>query len=183
MLSFGVRTRGYVRFYSSWVAKFAGSTPEDRRQIIENSLLPKASRPETLIEIAQDLTKTVGGIETAIRLRTDLQKFPAADPDVARIDEVVQNWMSVAFCVDSLSLQQITFDSSGSTLETIARADNVHSVRSISALKKRLHNSRRCYALFHSALPNFPLAFIHVALTKDLAYSMEYVSNYRCLVV
>lgn len=180
MLSLGPRGRKSVRYFSSWVGKFAASTADERRSIIENKLLPKANDADSVNEIAQDLTKTMGGIAAAIQLRMDLQKLPTATPGVTRMDEVVQNWMSVAFCVDSLSLQQITFDSSGSTLETIARADNVHSVRSISALKKRLHNSRRCYALFHSALPNFPLAFIHVALTKDLAYSMRYVSTSGC---
>jgi malonyl-CoA decarboxylase len=156
------------------VAGYLKATAQERQAIIVNKLLPLASTPDSKQLIAHDLTKSVGGIHAAIELRMDLQELPDSSSSKAvQLDECVQNWLSVAFCVDSLALQQITFDSSGSSLEIIARADTVHAVRSISALKKRLQKSRRCYALFHQALPNFPLAFIHVALTSDLANSMR----------
>lgn len=165
---------------NTWVTGFAKASSEERQLIINKTLLPQL---DVSSEIAQDLTKSVGGILAAIQLRNDLQKNSDPGSSYAKLDELVQNWLSVAFCVDSLSLQQITFDSSGSALELIARADTVHSVRSISALKKRLQKRRRCYALFHGALPNFPLAFIHVALTNDLAYSMRYVCMLLIFVV
>jgi hypothetical protein len=168
MLSRVVHNRIRIHGISTWISKFASSTAEQRRTIIEGELLIKD--PAT---IGLDLTRSVGGINAAIQLRNELQKSSVTGVNSSQLDDVVQSWLSVVFCVDALALQQVTFDSSGSTLETIARADTVHSVRSIRALKKRLQKSRRCYALFHSALPNFPLAFIHVALTNDLANSMR----------
>src|SRR4029078_5213883 len=36
------------------------------------------------------------------------------------------------------------------------------------ALRRRLESDRRCYAFFHPALPNEPLIFIEVALTRGL---------------
>lgn len=150
---------------TTWVTGYCDLSPEERRIFIENTLATKAFLPK----ISNDLTKSIGGISAAIQIRTDVQKLSLATP----VDDVVQEWLSVALCMDALVLKRITFDSGASSLETIARTDSVHAVRTIHSLKKRLQGSRRCYALFHYANPNFPLVHIHVALTSDLADSMR----------
>lgn len=146
-----------------------------RQSIIQTQFVTLPKKHSQLDSLALDLSKAVGGVSAAIQLRTDIQKMSeeAKNPILTELDKMTQSWLSAAFCVDSLTLQRVTFDSSGSTLETIARADTVHAVRSISALKKRFEASRRCFALFHHSLPNFPLAFIHVGLTSQLANSMR----------
>jgi malonyl-CoA decarboxylase len=45
-------------------------------------------------------------------------------------------------------------------------------VRSLAELKRRLHDGRRCFALFHFCLPEDPLVFVHVGLTSQLAHSL-----------
>lgn len=163
-----------TRSASTWIPGFLRSSPDERKLFIEQSLFPQLTRPVEQQTIVQDLTKSVGGVSAAVQLRNDILKFTEGNSrSASQLDEMLQNWLSIVFCVDSLTTQQITFDSAGSVLERIARSDNVHAVRSISGLKKRLQSSRRCFALFHYALPNFPLAFIHVALTNNLAYSMR----------
>lgn len=171
-----------VRYGSSWIGTYLNASYDTRQTIIQNELLPLIGQ-DTL---GNDLSKTVGGVSAAVQLRIDLQKIvsDSSTPirnEVSELDQFIQSWLSAAFCVDSLELQRVTFDSSGSALETIARADTVHTVRSISALKKRFEKGRRCYALFHHALPTFPLAFIHVGLTSQLANSMRYhfISYFR----
>lgn len=164
---------------SSWVGAYLSGGYEARRSIIQTELIPLHNAEGLQDTLATDLSKTVGGVSAAIQLRIDLQQIsseltPPAPVAASTIDKIVQNWLTAAFCVDSLTLERVTFDSSGSALETIARADTVHAVRSISALKKRFESGRRCYALFHHALPTFPLAFIHVGLTSQLANSMRF---------
>ena len=163
----GLSRNSRVKQLTTWVTGYCELSVDERRELIENSLSSKTFLPT----ISSDLSKSVGGISTAIQLRADLENI--AKPVSGQIDEIVQQWLSIACCVDSLVLNRITFDSGGSILELIARTDKVHSVRTINNLKMRLQGSRRCYALFHSAISNFPLAHIHVALTSNLADSIK----------
>lgn len=48
----------------------------------------------------------------------------------------------------------------------------VHPVGSLSELKARLGEGRRCFAFFHPCLPDEPLVFVHVALLPEVAGSM-----------
>lgn len=169
-----------TRLSSNWINQYIQGTNPVREELLTKVIVPLFStKPAQDDAFCKDLTKTVGGISAAILLRLDIQKLTSEPkprlpvPVLQTIDRCIQNWVSVAFCVDSLSLQQVNFDSSGSILECIARADTVHIIRSIPALKKRFQNGRRCYALFHHALPNYPLAFIHIGLTSNLATSMR----------
>lgn len=171
-----------TRLVSNWVGIYNQEATSVRDEILVKDIVPMFTNSPTQNEMfSKELTKTVGGISTAIQLRSDIQRITAETsthlslPVLQSIDRCIQNWISVAFCVDSLALKRVTFDSSGTTLECIARADTVHIIRSISALKKRFHPGRRCYALFHHALPNYPLAFIHIGLTSSLATSMRYI--------
>lgn len=94
------------------------------------------------------------------------------------LDQSLKTWLTSVFCVDAVELRRITFDSSsGDILEKVARGEAVHSVRSLSELKRRLHNGRRCFGLFHSALPAEPLSFIHIALCPQLATSLQYINT------
>ena len=90
------------------------------------------------------------------------------------LDDFLFRFLSSVFCRQALSLKRITFEtSSGNILERVARGEAVHSVRSLSELKRRLHNGRRCFGLFHHALPDEPLAFVHIALTERLSKSIK----------
>jgi hypothetical protein len=94
------------------------------------------------------------------------------------LDSALKLWISTVFHYDSISLKTITFDTaSGQLLEKVARAEAVHSVRSLSELKRRLHNGRQCFALFHFNIPNDPIAFLHVAFTPALAPSLRYLNS------
>jgi hypothetical protein len=90
-------------------------------------------------------------------------------------DKVFQSYLqSSLLCYDSMSLKRVTFEtSSGILLERIAKGESVHRVRSLHELKRRLHDGRRCFGLFHNALPDDPLVFIHVGLTTELSPSLR----------
>jgi len=57
------------------------------------------------------------------------------------------------------------------------RYEAVHPVRSLSELKARLGQGRRCFAFFHPCLPEEPLVFVHVALLPEIAGSMADIVN------
>jgi hypothetical protein len=126
-----------------------------------------------------------GAISKALQYRDicqwmtiELRKRPIANcpnaDQVKSFDRLLVKWLAAALSPDNCEVRAITFDTaSGNTLEQVARGEAVHSVRSLSELKRRLHNGRRCYALFHRQLNSEPLAFIHVALTSEMATSVR----------
>jgi hypothetical protein len=94
------------------------------------------------------------------------------------LEKALKVWIATVFHYDSVYLKTITFDTaSGQLLEKVASAEAVHRVRSLSELKRRLHNGRQCFALFHHNIPNDPIAFLHVAFTPMLAPSLRYLNT------
>ncbi|CAN0256118.1 unnamed protein product [Discosporangium mesarthrocarpum] len=53
-----------------------------------------------------------------------------------------------------------------------SRYEAVHPVRSLSELKERLGQGRRCFAFLHPCVPGEPLVFVHVALLPEMARGM-----------
>eukprot|EP01031_Cornospumella_fuschlensis_P038495 gene38495-46791_t len=90
------------------------------------------------------------------------------------VDKTAQEWLRIAMSLDSLKHERITFDhASGLTLEKVARGESVHRVRSLSELKRRLHEGRRCFGFFHPSMDADPLVFVHVALTNEISTSLS----------
>ena len=68
------------------------------------------------------------------------------------------------------------FPCSGSTgarsalvLEKLIKYEAVHPIQGWHDLRRRLEADRRCYAFFHPALPDEPVIFIEVALTRGIS--------------
>jgi malonyl-CoA decarboxylase len=68
-----------------------------------------------------------------------------------------------------LRLERLTWSTSASFLEKLIEYEAVHAIESWADLKHRLGPGRRCYAFVHPAMPDDPLIFVEVALTKDIA--------------
>ena len=159
------------------------STQGERLRVLLDEILPSFCPQTSWAE----LNRTKGAVKLAMTLRKDLNAIysvanrsdfnPLSEMDkttVRDFDRFLKNWLGSCFCVDALELRRITFDhSSGNVLEKVARGESVHRVRSLSELKRRLHNGRRAFALFHYCLPEEPLVFIHVALTSNLATTIN----------
>jgi len=165
-----------------------GAESSDERDRVREGILVGSSSSEGCSFLSQSkanlhevLSSSRGGTGVAMRLREDVllllrRKGSSSDRTVLKeLDASLQDWLEAVFCVDALQFQRITFDtSSGETLEKVAKSDVVlSSVRSLRELKRRLHNGRRCFGLFHHSLPGEPLAFVHVALTSELAPSLR----------
>ena len=125
-----------------------------------------------------------GGLSFAMALREDTLKLMEAKPpspslsELKKVDSALKDWLSIALCVDNLTLRRIEFENaSGDTLEKVVAGEAVHAILTLDELKRRLHNGRRCFGLFHASMPTTPLAFVHIALTPELAPSLTYLNS------
>ncbi len=164
--------------------------------------------PVSVTRLLRDLSRHKGSISTSMQLRDELSSLlkskdlsslvPLLFNDVNEknpefveeeksvknhliyVDKVMQSYLQTSLlCYDSMELRRIEFEtSSGILLERVARGESVHRVRSLHELKRRLHDGKRCFGLFHPALQNDPLVFIHVALTTELSASLRYDNKF-----
>jgi len=144
--------------------------------------------------LLNSLSDTPGCIELSMCLRKNSLELLSKYDKIKKNEMVFENlrikeyltelngklkiFLSVAFSVDMLSVQRVSFEtSSGIILEKIAKGEAVHNVRTLNELKKRLRDGRRCYSLFHTCLPQVPLAFVHVAFTDTISKSITEVNS------
>ena len=90
-------------------------------------------------------------------------------PALARTDHdlvhLLRSWFNRGFLV----IRQINWDSPASILEKIIAYEAVHEIKTWSDLRLRLEPAdRRCFAFFHPAMPNDPLIFVEIALTRGI---------------
>ena len=73
-------------------------------------------------------------------------------------------------------LRRIDWHSPAHLLEKIIAYEAVHAIDSWDDLRRRLLPAdRRCFAFFHPAMPDEPLIFVEVALTRGIPGSIQAV--------
>jgi malonyl-CoA decarboxylase len=87
----------------------------------------------------------------------------------ADLGHLLASWFNRGF----LTLQRIEWRSSAAVLQKLIDYEAVHQIQGWDDLRRRLEADRRCYAFFHSALPEEPLIFIEVALTRGMSDSVQ----------
>jgi malonyl-CoA decarboxylase len=103
-------------------------------------------------------------IDLRRKVRDTLNEHPdrsGIDRDLAHL---FRSWFNRGFLV----LRQIDWHSSAAVLEKLIAYEAVHQIRDWHDLRRRLQEDRRCYAFFHPALPDEPLIFVEVALTRGM---------------
>lgn len=188
-----VRHRRYdVRHYSAqedWLLRFEQmdskqGTAQDValvKEAVEQGVL----RADGKWRMRDMLVNSPIGTKSAMRLRDSVTALSRKDKDSPLVSHYkdfnsqLKNYLSIAFSSDTLQFGRVEFgESSGTLLEKVAEQDSVlHRVRTLRDLKKRLGEGRRCFALTHPSLPNDPIAFIHCALTPELAPSLPYLDE------
>ena len=110
-----------------------------------------------------------GGTATLLAMRKRLLATVKTHPDRAAIDadllHLFRSWFNRGFLV----LQRIDWRTAAVILERLIEYEAVHQIQGWHDLRRRLEADRRCFAFFHPALPDEPLIFIEVALTRGLA--------------
>jgi malonyl-CoA decarboxylase len=114
-----------------------------------------------------------GGTRVLVQMRHQLLATLADHPDRAGIDadllHLFRSWFNRGFLI----LQRIDWRTSALVLERLIRYEAVHQIQGWNDLRRRLEADRRCYAFLHPALPDEPLIFIEVALTRGLVTKVQ----------
>ncbi|MDX6514713.1 MAG: malonyl-CoA decarboxylase [Gaiellaceae bacterium] len=143
------------------------AAPADARDAAERTLR-EALRPRRARLLAQ-LTTLPHGVRFLVDLRADALRAARDAPHLQPLADDLLDQLRALFDVGLLELERVTWDSPASLLEKLARYEAVHDVASWADLKNRLDRDRRMFAFFHPSMPDEPLIFVEVALTRGLA--------------
>ena len=120
-------------------------------------------------ELFRRLNMAAGGTVTLVGMREQLltaikshSEWKGVDADLAHL---FGSWFNRGF----LSLERIDWRTPAIVLEKLIKYEAVHEITGWPDLHRRLEVDRRCFAFFHPALPDEPLIFIEVALTKGMS--------------
>ena len=125
-------------------------------------------------ELIRRLNMVPGATGRLVNMRADLLRLLPDEPSLSALDldfrHLFASWFNRGFLV----LRPISWKSPAHILEKIIAYEAVHAIDSWDDLRRRLEPAdRRCFAFFHPAMPDEPLIFVEVALTKGVANSVQ----------
>lgn len=120
-------------------------------------------------ELFRRLNQAPGGTAELIAMRRRLLQELKARPQLAAVDHDLQHLLASWFNRGFLVLRRIDWSTPAAILDKIIRYEAVHAIKDWDDLRSRLQPAdRRCFAFFHPALPEEPLIFVEVALTRQM---------------
>ena len=130
-------------------------------------------------ELFRRLNMAVGGTATLVEMRATLLQGLESHPAWRAIDfdlkHLLRSWFNRGF----LHLERIDWRTSAQLLEKLIQYEAVHAVQGWGDLRRRLEADRRCFAFFHPQLPDEPLIFIEVALTRGMSAHVQPLLDVR----
>jgi malonyl-CoA decarboxylase len=113
---------------------------------------------------------------TLASMRVDHLAVLKDHPDLRRTDldsqYLLRSWFDRRF----LLLRQISWDTPAGVLEEIVAYEAVHAINDWDDLRRRRRpRDRRCFAYFRPTMPDEPLIFVEVTLTKSVPNSIQHV--------
>src|SRR6056297_2168576 len=125
-------------------------------------------------ELIRRLNSVPGATRALVEMRADLLRLGRGTPELEALDldfrHLFASWFNRGFLV----LRPINWQSPAHILEKIIQYEAVHAIDSWDDLRRRLQPlDRRCFAFFHPAMPDEPLIFVEVALTKGIPGSIQ----------
>jgi malonyl-CoA decarboxylase len=146
------------------------ATADNRRaaeRSLRDALVPPADR------LLRLLTGLEGGVKFIVDLRADTLRVAGGHAALGDLDRELKAQLAMLFDVGLLALRRITWDAPAALLEKLIAYEAVHAINSWDDLKNRLDSDRRCYAFFHPAMPDEPLVFVEIALTRGIATTLS----------
>ena len=113
------------------------------------------------------------GVKFLVDLRVELVGLAREDVVLADLESDLKGLLTSWFDVGFLELERITWNSPAALLEKLIAYEAVHEINGWNDLKNRLDSDRRCFAFFHPRMPDEPLIFVEVALTRGLADNVQ----------
>ncbi len=120
-------------------------------------------------ELFRRLNLAAGGTAALVEMRRRILEQLNSRPHWAGIEADLAHLLSSWFNRGFLVLERIDWRTSALILEKLTRYEAVHAIQSWQDLRRRLQADRRCFAFFHPALPEEPIIFIEVALTRGMS--------------
>src|SRR2546426_5206168 len=124
-------------------------------------------------ELFRRFNMAQGGTGVLVEMRKQLQRTLGEHPRRAGLDAdlapLFKTWFNRGFLV----LQRIDWRTSALILERLIQYEAVHEIQGWHDLRRRLQADRRCYAFFHPTLPDEPVIFIEVALTRGMSAKVQ----------
>ncbi|MFL6566212.1 MAG: malonyl-CoA decarboxylase domain-containing protein, partial [Burkholderiales bacterium] len=124
-------------------------------------------------ELFRRLNMALGGTAALVEMRRQLlaglrqhPEWRAVDGDLMR---VLRSWFNRGF----LRLERIDWRTPAIILEKLIEYEAVHAIQGWRDLQRRLEADRRCFAFFHPQLPEEPIIFIEVALTRSMSAHIQ----------
>jgi malonyl-CoA decarboxylase len=120
-------------------------------------------------ELFRRINMANGGTAAIVKLRGRLLELLPLRPELrgveADLSHLLVSWFNRGF----LQMEEIDWHTPAAILEKLIAYEAVHEIKGWDDLRGRLSGDRRCFAFFHPALPDEPLIFVEVALTRGLA--------------
>lgn len=124
--------------------------------------------------LLEGLINSTGGMQFVFELRAqvlDAQRsgemgLEALEEDIAHL---LNRWCQHGL----LALEEINHQSSYQTVRFLKQRELVHPMVNLDEMGLRLGADRMCFALYHVALPEEPVIFIEVALSRGLIRSIH----------
>jgi malonyl-CoA decarboxylase len=132
------------------------------------SRLHQAAEPRRQ-ELLRRMNLAPGGTAMLVKMREALLGEVKARPELAPVDADLQHLFTSWFNRGFLSLKRIDWSTPADILEKIILYEAVHEIHGWDDLKSRLQPAdRHCFAFFHPQVPDEPLVFVEVALTRGM---------------
>jgi malonyl-CoA decarboxylase len=135
-------------------------------------------------ELARRLNQVPGATARLVAMRADLLRLARESPALSVLDldfkHLFASWFNRGFLV----LRPINWSSPADILEKIIAYEAVHAIDSWDDLRRRLApQDRRCFGFFHPTMPDEPLIFVEVALSRGIPRAIhEVLSEDRAVI-
>ena len=123
-------------------------------------------------ELLRRLNMAPGGTAVLVDMRSFLLTHVRQHLSLKKLDADFQHLLASWFNYGFLQLARIDWNTSATILEKLIQFEAVHPMKGWEDLRRRLAEDRRCFAFFHPALPQQPLIFVEVALTREISDSI-----------
>ena len=125
------------------------------------------------VKLLTQFTSLPEGVKFLVDMREELGVLAKSDPVLECLGDDLKTLLAGWFDVGFLELHRITWRSPALILEKIIAYEAVHAIQGWADLKNRLDSDRRLYAFFHPRMPDEPLIFVEVALTRGMAGNVQ----------
>jgi malonyl-CoA decarboxylase len=130
-------------------------------------------------ELFRRLNMAPGGTAALVEMRRLLLAGMKERPQWRAIECDLQHLLRSWFNRGFLRLERIEWRTSALVLEKIIQYEAVHAIEGWRDLRRRLESDRRCFGFFHPQLPDEPIIFIEVALTRGLSAHVQPLLDVR----